>query len=167
MLQSGMRTLRYLTNDLPGIGGVIKERPEDFLVDEQPLYEAKGEGEHLYLFVEKRGQTTSDVVRRVAKMFHVRRSDVGYAGLKDKQAVTRQHLSVYLPDASNDEKFLSRFEFTPFKLLWSQRHANKLRRGDLSGNRFVIYLRGVDASAAVAAKTVLDRMMETGVPNYV
>ena len=103
-------SLAYLTDDLVGIGGVIKQRAEDFFVEELPLYEAAGEGEHMFVLVEKRGQTTTDVMRRVAKLFHVPRSEVGYAGLKDKHAITRQHLSVHLPDQSNDEKFLARFE---------------------------------------------------------
>ncbi len=160
-------SLSYLTGDLPGIGGTLKQRPEDFLVEELPLYEACGSGEHLYMFVEKRQQTTSDVVRRLAKLFGVKRSDIGYAGLKDKHAVTRQHFSVYLPDPANDEKLLGRFEFLPFNLLWSRRHTNKLRRGHLKGNRFVIHVRQVDASAAVTAQTTLDRLMALGVPNYV
>lgn len=159
--------LTYLTDDMPGIDGVIRQRREDFFVEEQPLYEPYGEGEHLYLFVEKCGQTTSDIIRRVAKMFSVRRRDIGYAGLKDKHAITRQHLSVYLPDRSNDEKFLSRFEFTPMKLIWSQRHINKLRRGHLRANRFIIYIRNIDPASVVDAKQILDHLIQTGLPNYV
>ncbi len=162
-----MQRLSYLTPGLPGIGGRIKLQPEDFLVEEQPLYPTKGEGEHLYLFIEKRGQTTSNVVRRIAKMFRVSKTDVGYAGLKDKHAVTRQHLSVYLPDTSQDQNLISRFEFTPFKLLWSDRHHNKLRRGHLASNRFVIYIRHIQPTAVLKVKTVLDRLVQTGVPNYI
>ena len=160
-------SLTYLTADLPGIGGRLKERPEDFLVEEQPLYEASGSGEHLYLFVEKRQQTTSDVVRRLAKLFGVRRSDIGYAGLKDKHAITRQHFSIYLPDPKHEEKYLSRFEFLPYTLLWARRHENKLRRGHLSSNRFVILLRQVDPTAVVVARRTLDRLCTKGVPNYI
>src|SRR5688500_17210731 len=97
--------LAYLT-DAAGIGGVINERPEDFLVDEQPLYQPAGSGEHLYLFLEKRGTTTTEVVRRLAKAFRVGRSDIGFAGLKDKHAVTRQHFSVYLPNPAHDTELL-------------------------------------------------------------
>src|SRR5687768_4723165 len=97
--------LAFLT-ETPGIGGVIKQRPEDFLVDEQPLYEPEGQGEHLYIFVEKRGMTTTDVVRRLTKAFRVGRGDVGYAGMKDKHAVTRQHFSVRLPDPTQDAELL-------------------------------------------------------------
>lgn len=164
-------SLAYLTplgtGDRPGTGGVIKERPEDFLVEEQPLYEPCGDGEHLYLYIEKREQTTTDVIRRLAKMFHVRRSDIGYAGLKDKHAITRQHFSIHLPDRKNDEKYLSRIAFTNFKLLWSARHTNKLRRGHLAGNRFMIRIRQVQPTAVIHAKRTLDHLVIHGVPNYI
>lgn len=158
--------LAYLTADLPGIGGVIRQRPEDFVVHEQPLYEPSGAGEHLMLYVEKRSATTSDMVRRLAKLFRVRRSDVGYAGLKDKHAVTRQHLSVWLPKRDNDEQLLARFEHTPYKLIWARRHFNKLRRGHHAGNRFQIKVRQVGRDAVDRARHILDVLTRLGAPNY-
>ncbi len=159
--------LAYLTGDIPGTGGVLKVRPEDFLVEEQPLYSPTGQGEHLYLYLEKRQRTTTDVIRRLAKLFNVRRSDIGYAGLKDKQAITRQHFSVRLPDRSQVDKAISRIEFTGLKLLWFDWHSNKLRRGHLSGNRFVIYIRQVEPTAVVRGKKVLDRLEKIGIPNFI
>ncbi len=164
---SPVSSLGYFTDDLGGIGGVIKQRAEDFLVEEQPLYEPIGEGEHLYVFVEKRSVTTSDVVRRLAKAFRVRRSDIGYAGLKDKHAVTQQVFSVHRPDPSEDQRLLERIQHTGFNLLWARRHRNKLRRGHLAGNRFVIHIRGVQPTAVIQAKRVLDRLIESGVPNFI
>lgn len=161
---------RCLTDDLPGIGGRIKERPEDFLVEEQPLYEPCGEGEHLYLFVEKTGMTTDDLVRHVARKCRVGRRDVGYAGLKDKHAITRQHLSVYLPggDAQGDAEAVAEIERSRrTRVLWASRHANKLRRGHHGGNRFVIRVRAVEATAVLRARPILDRLAERGVPNRV
>lgn len=166
-MQKATENLAYLTADVPGTGGVVKERPEDFLVDEQPLYQPCGQGEHLYLFIEKREQTTTDVIRRLSKLFGVRRGDIGYAGLKDKYAVTRQHFSVRLPDPGKDEKLLGRIEFTKFKLLWAARHTNKLRRGHLAGNRFVIRIRRVEAAAALHARQILDHLVKVGAPNYI
>lgn len=166
-MRSATAHLTYLTQDLPGTGGVIKDRPEDFLVEEQPLYEPCGEGEHLYLFIEKTQQTTTDIVRRLAKLFSVKRTDIGYAGLKDKHAVTRQHFSIYKPDPSDDEKLISRIEFTKFQLLWAARHTNKLKRGHHGGNRFVIFIRDVDPTSVIHAKRALDILCETGVPNFV
>jgi tRNA pseudouridine13 synthase len=159
----------HLTADLPGVGGQIKQRPEDFLVEEQPLYEPTGEGEHLYLFVEKTGLTTDELVRAVAKAFRVNRRSVGYAGLKDKHAITRQHLSLHLPGGEEDDaKLAANLEHHPrIKLLWATRHANKLRRGHLAGNRFVIRIREVSPTGVVHAKRVLDALSGRGVPNYI
>lgn len=160
--------LPYLTHDLPGIGGTIKQRPEDFLVEELPRYEPGGEGEHTYLLIEKTGVTTPDAIRRVAKAFGVKRGEIGYAGLKDKHAVTRQMLSVRLPDPSVQEAALRDLLHHPsLKVLWVDRHTNKLRVGHLRGNRFVIRIRGVAPTSAVAAKRVLDRLEGAGVPNFV
>ena len=160
--------LAYLTADLPGIGGRIKARPEDFLVEELPLYEAGGTGEHLYLFIEKQSMVTTDVVRRLAKLFHVRRGDIGFAGMKDKHAITRQHFSVWLPkaDQASIDKAMQRFEFLPFKLLWVDRHSNKLRRGHLRGNRFVIRVRDVEPSCILRAKPILERLQASGIPDF-
>jgi tRNA pseudouridine13 synthase len=160
-------SLPYLTAEIPGVGGVIRARDEDFLVEEQPLYQPCGSGEHLFLYIEKQGRATTDVVHRLARLFGVSKSDVGYAGMKDKHAVTRQHFSVRLPDAGDDAKLLSRMEHTDFKLLWSARHTNKLRRGHLAGNRFIIRIRQVEPSAVVRARDILGRLAALGVPNFI
>lgn len=161
--------LVHLTADLPGVGGTIKQRPEDFLVEEQPLYEPAGEGEHLYLFIEKRELTTTNVVDRLAKAFRVGRGEVGYAGLKDKRAITRQHFSVRTTDAraGEDEAMRNLAHHPKLTVLWTDRHRNKLRRGHLSGNRFVLRIREVRPTDVVHAKRVLDRLAERGVPDYV
>ncbi len=158
--------LAYLTADLPGVGGVIKQRPEDFLVEEQPLYEPSGEGEHLYVFIEKRSRTTTEVARHLARTFHVSRRHVGYAGLKDKHAITRQFFSIHLPDRSRDEEGLARISNNTVTLLWAARHNNMLRRGHLAGNRFVIRIRQVNPTDVIHARATLERLAESGVPNF-
>ena len=161
--------LAYLTPDLLGTGGVLKQTPEDFLVEEQPLYEPCGEGEHLYLFVEKKSATTHDLIRRVAKAFRVKRGSVGHAGLKDKHAVTRQHLSVHLPGTTKaqDAEALERLANYPYaQVLWADRHGNKLRPGHHGGNRFVLTVRDVAPTAVIRAKPILDRIAKHGFPNY-
>ncbi|MFK7790559.1 MAG: tRNA pseudouridine(13) synthase TruD [Phycisphaeraceae bacterium] len=164
-------SLTYLTPDLPGVGGVLKERNEDFLVEEQPLYEPSGEGEHVYLFIEKNGLTTTEAVHRIARAFHMHRRNIGYAGLKDKDAVTRQHISLWLPGVEEERvvEGVTRVNETQQKLKihWHERHANKLKRGHHGGNRFVIRVRGVEPTHVVRAKQVLDVMAKRGVPNYV
>src|ERR1700704_5706089 len=85
----------YLTVDFPGIGGVIKERPEDFFVQELPLYEPSGEGEHVYCEIQKIGLTTFEAIHRLSDALGVAQRDIGYAGMKDAQAVTRQLFSIW------------------------------------------------------------------------
>src|SRR4051794_30884966 len=89
------RPLPLLTADLPGTGGAAKGSPEDFLVEEIPAYLPTGIGEHLYLWIEKRDLSTQDAVRIVAALLGVKDRDIGYAGQKDRKAVTRQWLSVH------------------------------------------------------------------------
>ena len=87
----------YITADVPGTGGAIKQRPEDFLVDETAAYQPSGEGDHLYLFVEKRNLSTLEAARVLAGHFGVPPDSVGFAGMKDRVAITRQLFSVYAP----------------------------------------------------------------------
>ena len=160
------RAMPYATADTPGIGGAIKRRPEDFLVEELPLYEPSGSGEHVVVFLEKTQRDTAAVAGRLARAFGVSRRAVGYAGLKDRQAVARQHFTVHAPDADTERAGLRALEDEPgLTLLWVDRHGNKLRRGHLAGNRFVIRLRDVEPTQVVRAKSVLERLERDGVPN--
>src|SRR5882762_6086320 len=86
--------LPYFTPDFAGIGGSIKQRPEDFFVQELPLYEASGQGEHVYCEIQKIGLSTFDVVNRLADALGVSQKDIGFAGMKDAHAVTRQLFSI-------------------------------------------------------------------------
>jgi tRNA pseudouridine13 synthase len=153
----------YVTGDLPPLGGWIKERPEDFLVDEQPAYQPSGEGEHLYMFIEKRGLSTLRAARILAQHFGVHERAVGYAGLKDKQAITRQVFSVHIP-GKKLEQFPS-LQHERMGVLWADYHANKLRPGHLAGNRFSIRVRGVSIRDVIVAQKGLMRLEKTGVPN--
>ncbi|MEM1071222.1 MAG: tRNA pseudouridine(13) synthase TruD [Planctomycetota bacterium] len=155
--------LPYSTADVPGIGGRIKERPEDFLVEELPLYEPCGEGEHVYLFLEKRSMGTPELVALLAEHFGVERRAIGTAGLKDSDAVTRQHVSVHLPGV--DEASFGTLRDERVAVLWVDRHTNKLRTGHLSGNRFVIRIRGVSMPDVLRARAVLGALERSGVPN--
>lgn len=155
----------HVTADIPPVRGRIKQRPEDFLVEETPLYEPSGRGEHVYLFVEKRGLSTFELVKRLARHFRVSESAIGYAGLKDKQAVTRQVVSIHLPGRSIDEFPSIRDE--RIAVLWADRHDNKLRTGHLRGNRFSIKIRGAPLEDALRARRVLERLAAAGVPNRV
>ncbi|MGP1310747.1 MAG: tRNA pseudouridine(13) synthase TruD [Phycisphaerales bacterium] len=154
----------YLTDDLPAIGGVIRAHLTDFLVDEQPLYHPSGEGEHIYLYIEKRGRTTAQAAEIIAKHFGVERSAIGYAGMKDAHAATRQVFSVHTPGRSFDD--FPDLEHADLSVLWADMHTNKLRLGHLKGNRFSIRIRGVRAVDSRAAWAALERMERQGVPNF-
>ena len=156
------RPVPLLTPDLPGVGGLTRVAEEDFRVEELPLYEPRGTGEHLYLTVEKRGRTTPEVARELARALGARERDVGTAGLKDKRAVTVQRISV-LTRASAEEALGISGE--GFRVLAAARHENKLRPGHLRGNRFRIVVRGVAAGAPELAAAVLERLRERGVAN--
>jgi tRNA pseudouridine13 synthase len=151
----------YLTRDLPGTGGVIKATPEDFQVTEIPLYPALGVGEHVYFEIEKRGMTTFEAIERIARALGVPDRAIGYAGLKDSRAVTRQVLSVH----QADEAKVGRLEIPGIQVHWIKRHRNKLRPGHLFGNRFRITVREVVPDALDRARPILDVLERRGVPN--
>lgn len=152
------RPLPFLTAALPGLGGTIKILPEDFVVEELPDVIPCGEGEHLYLWVEKRGRDTPEVAQDLARALAVSPRDVGYAGLKDRQAVARQWFS--LPAATP----LAELEIPGARVLAMSRHGHKLRSGALRGNRFWIRLRG--ARDRPALEPLLDLLVACGVPNW-
>jgi tRNA pseudouridine13 synthase len=151
-----------LTPDLPGCGGRIRARDDDFEVEEVPSYEPSGGGDHLYLWVEKRGMAPEFFARTVAQRLGVRPGDVGTAGLKDRHAVTRQWVSV--PAAS--EARLAQLDGDGVRVLKTGRHTNKLKPGHLRGNRFRILIREPDRGAEAAVANVLDRIRSQGLPNF-
>ena len=145
------------------IRGRIKARHEDFFVEELPLYQPTGEGEHLYLFIQKRGMPHTELVRVLRQHFRVPENAIGFAGMKDKLAVTRQQVSIHLP--SSEPESLEIFD-KRVEVLWATRHNNKLRRGHLSGNRFAIRLRDADPLKAPFVMKCLRELERTGIPNY-
>lgn len=153
---------RYLTAGLPGIGGQIKAHPEDFVVEELPLYAPCGQGEHTYVRIEKRGLSTFGVVQTIARELHISARDIGFAGIKDARAVARQTLSLMHVEPEEVEKL----RVSGLEVLWVSRHRNKLRTGHLRGNRFTIRMRGVEESVLPLAQNVLDLLVQRGVPNH-
>ena len=157
-----MPQLPYLTSDLPRLGGRIKQRIEDFRVDELPLYPPCGEGTHVYFRVRKRGVPTPAVVERIAAFMGRKPHEIGFAGLKDAKGVTTQMMSLEHADAAK----LSAYRDRQVEVLETHRHTNKLRPGLLAGNRFAIVIRGVGACDLPAAEVILDVLTRRGVPNY-
>jgi tRNA pseudouridine13 synthase len=152
----------YLTKSFSGIPGEIKAYPEDFIVEEIPAYEASGEGDHTYFLVEKRGVTTLDMIRRLARALGRSERDFGYAGLKDSRAITRQMVSL----EHADEKQIASLELDGIKIISINRHSNKIKLGHLSGNKFWIKLRNTVSNAKAASEPCLKMLAERGVPNY-
>ncbi len=142
--------------DLPKLGGSIGDAADDFEVEEIPLYAASGEGSHRYLWVEKRELNTRDVVRLIADAGGVDESEIGSAGLKDRNAVTRQWISVPESASAPDQWRLP----DGVRILEVTSHTNKLRTGHLLGNRFRLKLYGCEPDWAQrwsALSSALDR----------
>ena len=154
--------LPYLTPDFPGIGGTIKQRPEDFFVQEIPLYEPSGDGEHVYCEIQKVGLSTFDIIHRLANALNVPSRDIGYAGLKDARAVTRQVFSI----AGTTEKAVMSLKIPDVQIQWAARHGNKLRTGHLAANRFAIKIRDVSPTDVVKLRPVIDILEKRGMPNF-
>ena len=142
--------------------GRMRESPEDFRVEELDAFEPSGSGEHLLLVVEKRGMNTGFAAKRIAQWAGVPEAAVGFAGLKDRHAVTRQRFSVQLP--GRDPPDVAALEGDGLRVLAQARHARKLPRGALAGNRFELVLRGVSGDAG-AIDARLQAIATRGVPN--
>lgn len=159
----GPRELPFDHADLDATGGHIGPDPEDFLVDELPLYAASGQGDHWYVRLRKREATTIELRDAVAEAAGVAAGDVGYAGMKDKHAVTTQWLSVPAQRSRPPEAW----QLPPaFQVLEVSRHNNKLRVGHLEGNRFEIRLVGLSARAPERLGQFFERLIEQGLTNY-
>jgi tRNA pseudouridine13 synthase len=143
--------------------GRIRSVPEDFTVEEIDAFDASGAGEHLLLTIEKRGMNTAFAAKRIAAWAGVAESAIGYAGLKDRHALTRQRFSVWIPKKIAPD--IDALQSDDFRVLDAQWHARKLPRGALAGNRFVLTLREVEGDPA-AIETRLRAIAERGVPNY-
>ncbi len=154
--------LPYFTADLPGLGGRIKDQPEDFEVEEIPAYEPSGTGEFLFLWIEKRDLGAEYFARQLAQRLGVRPDEVGMAGLKDRRAVTRQWVSV----PASAEPRLNQLEGEGIRLLRVSRHANKLRPGHLHGNRFHVRIRDVEPGLTNMLNVVLLQIIYHGLPNF-
>src|SRR6185436_11128899 len=136
--------------------------PDRFVVEELPAYPPAGEGAHTFLLLEKRGLTTFDAINQVAAAFGVAARDIGYAGMKDKQATTRQWVSVPGLDPERARAWTG----NGVRVLEAARHPHKLRLGHLRGNRFEVVLTGTASDDDVAAlRARFDALGAHGVPN--
>lgn len=167
-------SLAYATGK-PELLARIKQHWDDFRVDEELGFAPTGAGEHLLLRIEKAGQSTTEVARQISSTLGISDSDIGYSGMKDRQARTRQWFSIRLDQAAEAE--LGRLQSDQLQILEQSRNQRKLQIGAHKANHFQLILRevmGVNASGAKSqatnAEASLDRKLRTlaqqGVPNY-
>ncbi len=152
--------LPYITSEIPGIGGELKVIPDDFAVCEMPAYEPSGDGEHMILEIAKRGITTLAAINELAQKLGTAPEEIGYAGMKDRHAVTVQRVSV---PATADLGKLSGMSFAVKAL---GLHSGKIKRGHLRGNSFAIRIRGAAADWKQRTADMLAILNERGLPNF-
>ena len=149
-------------HDTPKCEALIRSCPEDFQVIEQLGFEPEGQGEHVFLYIRKRGENTDWVARQLANFAQISPRDVSYAGKKDRHAVTEQWFCVKFPIKRNLNWKL--FGGDSVEVLKAVRHPRKLRLGTLKGNTFKLRLRQVSDMGELKARVEL--VSKTGVPNY-
>ncbi|MEF9901168.1 MAG: tRNA pseudouridine(13) synthase TruD [Pseudomonas sp.] len=142
---------------------ILKATAEDFQVDEVLDIPLSGNGEHLWLWVEKRDLNTEEAARRLARAAGVPLRNISYAGLKDRQALTRQWFSLHLPGKADPD--LGAAENETLSILKRTRHSRKLQRGAHSANGFTLRLTGLNAEHP-ALDARLEQLRSQGVPNY-
>lgn len=137
--------------------------PDDFVVDEILGFQPCGEGEHVFLRIEKRGENTDYTARQLAKFAGLPKHAVSYAGMKDRHGKTTQWFSVHLP--GKRELDWGAFNSPAVSVLEAVRHNRKLKKGALQGNRFAITVRELEGERE-RIEEILRRTAAEGVPNY-
>jgi tRNA pseudouridine13 synthase len=140
----------------------FRQTPRDFVVEELPLYEFSGEGEHLIFFIRKKSLSTLELVSIIAKYLGIKNKEIGYAGLKDKHAMTKQFISLH----KQHEEAMENFSHDSVKILSKTYHNNKIRIGHLKGNRFFIKLKKVNPTNAQKIDEALKNISKFGMPNF-
>ena len=152
--------LPFISDSVPGIGGVLRTEPEDFIVQELPAYEPSGEGEHLIIEITKRQITTQAIAGELARLLECPLDAVGFAGMKDRQAVTTQRFSVPA-DAAVDKLQECSAQVRILGL-----HRNKIRKGHLLGNRFRIRVRQAHPDWKSRCQEIGSLLASRGFPNF-
>jgi len=147
----------------PQCRGQIRCEPEDFQVEELPLITPDGAGSHLWLEIEKKNENTEWVARQLASLAGVQGRDVGFAGMKDRRAVTRQWFSVALQEAGDTD--WSNWSLPGAVILDAHLHGRKLKRGALRGNRFRLLVRNLEGDMGRLSDR-LQMVCSQGVPDY-
>lgn len=149
-------------NGEPETQGQLKTKNCDFKVFEDLGYSADGQGEHLYLVIEKDGLNSAYVAKLIARWAGVTQREIGYAGKKDRYGVTRQTFSVQLPGKESPD--ISTLETPQLRVLSAKRSSKKIRTGALKGNDFELLIRKLTLDDALEARLAAVKLL--GVPNY-
>ena len=158
--KSQQASLPYAFPDLIGTGGIIKQLPEDFKVSEVLPYTLSGTGDHHYAYIEKSLLSTSELIKSIQNILGIENQDIGFAGLKDVQGITRQWISV----KSELEPEWKKLESGQIRIIENSRHTNKLKTGHIGENRFSIKIRKIDQTSQI--EPVLSQIKTIGFPNY-
>ncbi len=153
---------RFYSLDHASIDFHFKQSPRDFVVEELPIYEFSGEGEHLILLVRKKNLSTNEMVGQIARYLGIKNREIGYAGFKDKHAMTKQYISLH----KKYEEAMEGFNFEGIKIISKTYHNNKIRIGHLKGNRFYIKIKKVNPTSAIKIDEALKNIKNNGMPNY-
>lgn len=160
--------LPFITEDQSGIGGRLKSNADHFRVEEIPLYNPQGSGQHVYVRMTREEMTTKQLETHLRRIFELPKVAVGYAGLKDKYARATQTFSLDLPNTSPEDVRNRIRQELPVTVESVERHRNKLGRGHLIGNRFFIVVSGIPApsEAYQQAQEIRKELTEYGLPNF-
>ena len=165
-LKHSLAELPIVSDGEVGIGGVIKSRPEHFIVEEILPYRASGNGEHVFVTLKRTGWNTAQVAHRLAEAMDLKSSDVGWGGRKDKNAVTTQTFSLQLPTALSLDEIALKLDHLPFDILDVKRHGNKIKTGHVAANRFDIILAHVHCNDLMGAMAIARCLEAQGMPNF-
>lgn len=157
----------YVTSQ-KGIGGSIRNQYEDFYVEEIPEILPTNEGPNIWIWIEKVGRTTLDVVLDISRDLHIDRKRMGFAGMKDKKARTRQWICIANMDSDQQLENVKNLDIYKTRFLNIVRGRKKLRMGQLKGNKFSILIRNIDdvEESSNRANGVLEQLESRGVANY-
>jgi len=154
------KQMTFLQGSKPSF--IFNKSSRDFEVEEVPLYDFSGSGEHLIIKIRKKDMTTPEAVNALSSALGVKARDIGYAGLKDKEGSTIQSFSLML----KGDSAVSTFSHERIKILSTTRHANKLKPGHLKGNKFKLRLKKVMPSSANIINSLCKKISSEGMPNY-
>ena len=154
-------SLPYLT-DTAAVLGTFKSQLEDFEVEELPRISPEGIGDHCWAWIEKRNLTTKEAANRIAHALNLPVREIGWAGMKDRYALTRQWLSI--PGVKLEQ--LRNLDIPGLRVIDAAYHCRKLKTGTLRGNRFRLHVRDIPSQAISVIRDAFQVVLERGAPNY-